>query len=256
MPLKHTIRSYTPSLLRLLLTVGLLLPALGSSPVGAETLVLLDGQTIETKGPWKLEGRRITYTALNGTFSAIRSKLVDLDETKALQERTAKAAEEPAPAAKPAEAGLVVKQGDLRQAVVGSPTPEAVEASPAVDAGEIGVASWTEDLIAAGTRLTGTLTNRTADTYLSLTMDVTLIADNGDELATRKASLLQNWVDIDNSITFEVSFPDVFAYGDVAFAINGQPFKRPSPEAEGDLDGEATAGAETPPNEEDPPAEV
>ena len=49
-----------------------------------------DGARLETKGPWKVDGRRVVFQMPNGTLSSVRSDEVDLDRSAA---ETARAAE-------------------------------------------------------------------------------------------------------------------------------------------------------------------
>ncbi len=64
----------------LLLVVALVgLPAVAA----ADRLVLRDGQTIETRGAVKLDGRRAVYTDLSGQLVALRIEEVDVARTTA-----------------------------------------------------------------------------------------------------------------------------------------------------------------------------
>jgi glutaredoxin len=65
--------------LLLLAGVALALPA--AAP--ADRIVLKDGQTIETRGPVKLESRRVVYTDLDGRLVALRIEEIDVPRTTA-----------------------------------------------------------------------------------------------------------------------------------------------------------------------------
>ncbi len=199
----------------------------------AEVLVLTDGQVIETKGPWQVDGRRITYTALNGTFSALRLSMVNLEEsrtrTEALLNPVApKNDPKPAP-----EVGLVVRQSDIRTVTAKGPAePEKPTEATAADV--ISITSWSEELATVGTRIVGTVQNGSDSVYISLRLEVTLVAENGDELETRNAKLERAWADPGTSLTFEADFPDVFAFSTANFSVKGKPFQSRPPEANGD----------------------
>jgi hypothetical protein len=57
----------------------------------ADWLVLATGESVETKGPWKVEGRMVIFTNLRGALSSVRASSVDVDSSHAL---TAKKHEE------------------------------------------------------------------------------------------------------------------------------------------------------------------
>ena len=47
----------------------------------ADWLVTRDGARIETKGAWKVDGRRVVFTMPNGTLSALRTGIVSTAAT-------------------------------------------------------------------------------------------------------------------------------------------------------------------------------
>ncbi|KAB2962205.1 MAG: hypothetical protein F9K16_09710, partial [Thermoanaerobaculia bacterium] len=76
--------------LHLPLLAAALLVAAG--PARADWLVTTDGGLIETKGPWKVDGRRVVFHLPNGTLSSVRADEVDLDRSAAETARAAEAA--------------------------------------------------------------------------------------------------------------------------------------------------------------------
>ncbi|HEV7672579.1 MAG TPA: hypothetical protein VGS22_29015 [Thermoanaerobaculia bacterium] len=63
----------------------LLLP----SAVAADWLAFKDGTTTETKGPWKIQGRRIVFTSMSGTLTAARLDEIDLPASEQLSKNAA-----------------------------------------------------------------------------------------------------------------------------------------------------------------------
>ena len=57
-------------------------------PLLGDTLVLHDGSTIETRGAWTVEGRRVVYDSTSGIRSMIRLEHVDLERSRAVTERS------------------------------------------------------------------------------------------------------------------------------------------------------------------------
>ena len=207
----------------LLVGIAVLLCVTLPTPGLAEVLVLNDGQVIETQGPWTLDGRRITYTALNGTFSAVRASLVDLEKSRELAEARLNPVSEKAEAKETPEAGLVVRQGDVR--TVAHSLVAAENEGQALPPDELGVTEWSEDVAANGTKLVGSLRNGTKNAYIALDLEVTLLAENGDRLATRSAALERPRANPGVALSIEVTFPDVYAYTDVSFEIKGDPYE-------------------------------
>lgn len=62
--------------------VALFLPVASS----ADWLLTVDGQRIETLGPWEVEGDRIVFTLPNGTLTSVRAEEIDLPASLQLTE--------------------------------------------------------------------------------------------------------------------------------------------------------------------------
>lgn len=77
-----------------------------SGVLSADILVTVDGQEIETEGPYEVDGRRVVYRNPDGVLTAIRATSVDLDASReATEEARRPAAPAPPP---PAEKHLDV----------------------------------------------------------------------------------------------------------------------------------------------------
>jgi hypothetical protein len=48
----------------------------------ADWLLTRDGSKVETRGPWKLEPKRVVFTTMDGTLSSLRLSEVDLDASR------------------------------------------------------------------------------------------------------------------------------------------------------------------------------
>lgn len=195
----------------------------GGRPLAAEWLVLKDGREIETKGAWTVDGRRITFTAMNGTFSAIRTETVDLEKSRERNEPAPAAVEPPA---KVKEPGLVIRQSDIGTTrLPDRSTGEEVEA-PQDEAGRIAVVEWDEVVVPSGTRIEGRLRNDTESTYLALVVTAELLDDNGQELAQARAKLEKNWIGRGEILRFRADFENVIAFDTVRFEVDGQAMGR------------------------------
>ena len=67
----------------------------------ADWLVTRDGARLETKGPWKVDGRRVLFTLPNGALSTIRTDEVDLDQSALVTTQAKEAQAAPAAIALP-----------------------------------------------------------------------------------------------------------------------------------------------------------
>lgn len=56
---------------------------------GADWLAFKDGTTTETKGPWKIQGRRVVFTSTSGTLTAARLDEIDLAASEQLSQNAA-----------------------------------------------------------------------------------------------------------------------------------------------------------------------
>lgn len=112
-----------------------------SRPARADWLVTRDGAQIETKGPWRVEGRQVLFHRTGGALASLRTDDVDLEASRTLTAEKkaaaeAKPAEAPpaAPAKRPASAARVtnpeVKGGGAR----GPKAPEGTAGEPAGEA--------------------------------------------------------------------------------------------------------------------------
>jgi hypothetical protein len=89
--------------LLVLATLALAALALAAPALAGDWLVTIDGERIETSGPWRVEGRRVVFHLPNGTLTALRAEQVDLDQSRvASSEQPQPQPLAPAAAARPA----------------------------------------------------------------------------------------------------------------------------------------------------------
>ncbi len=62
--------------------LGLFLFLLASLPAQADWIVLGNGERIETQGAWRVEGKVVKFTHLNGTLAMLRTSEVDLEASR------------------------------------------------------------------------------------------------------------------------------------------------------------------------------
>ncbi len=117
------------------LALTFLLLAGAASLAAADHLVLIDGSVMETKGPWKLEGNRVTFTNSTGVKSVVRASNVDLEASRTYEQRMA---EEYARRAAAAEAASsAIERRPVNVVEVAARQPEAPHRQQGVIANEV-----------------------------------------------------------------------------------------------------------------------
>lgn len=220
----------------------------------ADWLVTTEGERVETRGPWRLEGSRVVFEAPNGALTAVRASTIDFAATEAY---AAELAAPPAPEERPvpAEPVLVLTDRDLPRvmhvpepaatatsgadgatgeaAAAGAAPAGAPDRAAAGDAGEtertgsgdlagVVVTSWQERESDTGLRFIGTLANESKSFATSLRVEAALFDEAGRLVDTRSARLARTSISPGRSTTFEVDFPGLFAYREVRFTPAGR----------------------------------
>lgn len=284
--------------------IGVLLLG-GAGLASADWLVTTDGELIETRGAWRVEGSRVVFAAANGTLTAVRASSIDFPATEAYaaelaapvvappapaepvlvlterdvpRVRTAEPVEPVEPGAAETEAGPDAEGTDATATAAAEdgesaePTSEATPSAPEATAtpapaaegesadkaaappakpatqstqalpSEVTVTSWQEQSLDTGVRFIGTLANDSKAFATQLRVEVALYDEAGRLIETKRASLARNSISPGRSTTFDVSFPGVFAYGEVRFTPGGR-----SLQGRDDSSAEASAPQTEPP---------
>ena len=108
------------------LVISALLAAAGAS---ADLLVTLDGTTLETEGPWSIDGKLVVFHLPGGRLTSLRVNRVDLEASAAATaaQRETSSQEAAPKQSQPAEAVLTLTDGDVRH--VAPETQEALAGS-------------------------------------------------------------------------------------------------------------------------------
>ena len=227
-----------------LLGAGLLLPAAG------DWLVVRDGSTLETDGPWRVEDRLIVFRQKDGTFASIRRSKIDLEAserlTREMAERAARPAPDEAPRRREATVRLteedlppVGRRGGAADAGAAAAGAEAEEAAESLQ-----ITSWDEIDGAAdeGTSFLGEIRNVTERTALGVLVEVTLFDEADEAIASTRAALTTSALPPRASARFRASFPDVYHYVRVEFRTTGtlvESSDGPADAAPGEAEGSA-----------------
>ena len=182
---------------RILLAAGWLAAA---QPAAAEHLVLNDGQRVETRGPWRVEGPLVVFTRAGGSFSSVRLSSVDLAASRAASAPPASAPppapaesrEAPAPARKPV---LVLTNKDVpraagaRGAAARLAEPEEARRLARRLGEQLVVEAWVEIELdgGEGVAIVGRLKNRSRETVRPPAVAIDLRDRDGEVIATTYA---------------------------------------------------------------------
>jgi hypothetical protein len=231
------------------------------APAGADWLVTKDGARIETKGPWRVDGKRVLFDLPNGTLSMIRVDQIDLDGSAvATAEARAPKSTSSAMAAPPKkEPVLVLTERDIppspaaaaAAAAAGEGEAEkAEEGAPASESSSLEVISWekTETPDGSGIEIFGTIRNNSRNMVTSPSVLAAVYDADGRLLATNNGSVNAPNIPPGKIANFRVSFSGLLDFAAVKFDAQGRGFKV---KTEG---GEAEEGEEAVPEEALPPS--
>lgn len=198
-----------------------------SRPAGADWLVTRDGARIETKGTWKVDGRRVLFTLPNGTLSSLRATEVDLD-LSALETTRAREAQA-APAAPPAKREPVLRLTEKEIPPMRLDEEEAAGAKKdeAASTSGLEVVSWekTEAASGDGVEIFGTLRNAGTNNITSPSLMVMIYGEDGGLLATNTATINASILMAGTTASFRVGFPGVTDFSAAKFEAQGRGFR-------------------------------
>ena len=197
--------------------------------VSADWLVTRDGGRVETKGEWRVEGRRVLFTLPNGTLSAMRVSEVDLDASRAatvLAKQPPKGEEEAVEAPKP-EPVLVLTNKDIPQAVDVASTEGDAAGGSSMYGPSLRVVDWSAESADGGVRVVGRLENGTDRPHSGVSLRVEVRNDEGEVLATSSATVTRETLIAGGITNFEARFPGYSELpGQPAFVIDSREMRQ------------------------------
>lgn len=244
------------------------LALLTAATLHADILVTRDGAKVETKGTWKVEGRRVIFTLPDGTLSSMRTEQVDLDASALATARAAEAAKQSAaPVAAPSGTPILrITEKDIPPMAnpdLDEPESEASDSGDAGSSSPLEVVSWNQAPMqnGDGVQLYGTIRNNGTTNVISPSVLVALYDDDGKLIATADGAVNQSSIAPNQTANFRIEMPGVMSFAAAKFNLGGRGYDTRKPEgseeavggaaySQGSAD-EETAPAETAP----PPAE-
>jgi hypothetical protein len=199
----------------------------------ADILVTRDGARLSTRGPWKVEGRRVVFTAENGTLSALRTEEVDLDQSALATARAQQAAKEtvaPAAAAPTGEPVLRITEKDIPpvgEEAESESSGEGGEKSASTSAVPLEVASWDRLPLpdGDGIEIFGTLRNNGNSNIIAPSVTVAVYGEQGGLLATSDGSVNQSSIAPGKSANFRAPFPGLADFTAIKFQFGGRGYE-------------------------------
>jgi hypothetical protein len=211
----------------------------GAIPVGADWLVTRDGARMETRGPWKAQGKLVVFTTAEGNLASLRSEQLDLEASR-LVTQEAKLPPPAEPKAK-AEEGRksVIAITDAEVAKVARPKPPAGEAaatqspgapgaSPPGGAAAVGspvkVANWQQQDLSdrTGLEVSGLLRNDGDDIATETGVTVSVFDETGALLTSVEAVLISATIEPRGTTRFRAPLPRIFTIAKVSFDVRSK----------------------------------
>jgi hypothetical protein len=206
---------------------------LATGAARADWLVTRDGARLETKGAWKVDGRRVLFTLPNGTLSTMRTDEIDLDQSALVTTQAKEAPAVPVPAI-PAKKEPVLRltekdippMGGLGdEAEGGKEGKEGKSSGSEVSALE--VISWekTDDTSGEGLEIFGTLKNGSPNIITAPSLLVAIYDADGGLLATNGGEVNAPQIEPGKTANFRVAFPGVPDFATAKFEAQGRGYR-------------------------------
>lgn len=224
-----------------------LLAILAAPPASCDRLVLDDGSTVETAGPWRVEGRLVVFELPGGRLASLKldDVLLAASEEATAAEHAARNA--PPPPAEPRpprkKAVLVLTDADIPRGRDAAEAPQEIEAAGdrgaaadrrVSDASSLTVLSWeaVESPAGDGFQIYGTVENQGAKPLAGAGVEVFLYDAGGGLIASAEARLAQPVLPSQARSNFIAAFPGVVAYDTAELApYDGDSGRRERPAA-------------------------
>lgn len=218
-----------------------------SAPARGDWLVLQSGDQVETRGSWRVEGRRIIFTSTRGVLSSVRLSTVDVEASRAFTERKAEEAAQveeevevearrepvliltdediaparPAPAADGEEPGREGEGGVEPPQAAAVPSSDPLEnrtARQLPGSPSIQVLDWSVRPTGENeTSILGYVQNTGSYVATTVSLTVTLRDSDGVEIVRVPAELSSSAIMPGTQAFYEATFTDGFNFAEVEF---------------------------------------
>jgi hypothetical protein len=195
-------------------------------PAVADWLVTHDQATIETRGPWSVDGRRVVFSRMDGTLSSLRSSAVDLEASSRLSTAAFPASPEADPTTTRKAPVLILTDDDIAHQTSSAQAPigESVvvlsdKLEPEGDM-EVTALRHGPTLAGDGVEIFGVLRNGSAHRAIDLSLLAQLYVGHGKTLVGSSSALPESReLEPGESTRFHAVFPGVERYDQVDFEV-------------------------------------
>ncbi|MEO8197724.1 MAG: FxLYD domain-containing protein [Thermoanaerobaculia bacterium] len=205
----------------------------------ADWLVMRDGARLETRGAWKVDGRKVLFTMPNGTLSVLRADEVDLDQSALVTTRAKEPPVTPAIVLAKKEPVLRLTEKDIppvgeaamaamaAMAAAGKEGEGKAGEGTAESASPLEVISWekTENGTGDGLEIFGTIKNGGTNIITTPTLLVAIYDADGGLLASVDGEVNSPQIQPGKTANFRVAIPGVPDFASVKFDAQGRGFK-------------------------------
>ncbi|MGB6367693.1 MAG: hypothetical protein WBG93_12775 [Thermoanaerobaculia bacterium] len=225
-----------PGLARLGLALALA-GALFVVPASADWLVTLDGDQIETQGPWSIQGKLVVFTSPGGGLSSLRLADIDVDASDQLTAASRAGQHRPRTEQPAREATFVLTDNDVshvdgrlegsmedRKEAGAEARAETIRTTAATEDG-VSVTDWDQsfDDNINGVVVTGRIENRSRDIQTEVTLQVVLHLIDGTLAGRAPATLQKQVLNPKGSTSFKATFPGTLSFDRPDFQIDSVP---------------------------------
>ncbi len=205
----------------------------------ADILVTPDGARVETKGPWKVQGRLVVFTSPSGTLSSMRTDQVDLERSKLATAQAVEAEhEQPAASAAREPAGepiLRITEKDIPPML----SPEGDESADQdstkktdAPSSPLEVVSWDKGVNPNGDSATifGTIRNDGTSNIIGPSIMMAVYGVDGGLLATVDGQINQASIAPGQSANFRAEIPGLTDFTSIKFSLAGRGYEMRKPD--------------------------
>ena len=243
-----------------------LLPAVfGAGPAAADTIVLRDGRTLESSGPYVVKGRQALLKKPDGTLVSIPLSEIDVDKTAEARRKPETPAPTPTPSVrKPLTPAEAAKQTSGRKAAfvltddqVGQSIglPESGEKKDG-DGDRVDIANMNASKVKDGYAFTGSVLNSGKTDVFGVSVTIVAVGENNKTIATTFGQVAKDSLSPGEKSDFTASITTDKEATNFRYSPRWQVKLKPASEGGGGSAGGGDTAAQPTPSASPPPTQA